>query len=156
LVLIAWLTQLFWLEMEDTGNTAPGLRMHTHVEFRSDRFPAVDGEQELINRGLWGKRLADFLRDGLRGHGFETNEPIAENWGWLVPVVNKSFSLWIGCGRYQEYDNGFLCFIEPHTPFIRKFFRKIDSRERILSLQQAMDKSSCGRRRYHVKAVVDT
>jgi|SRR6267142_680192 len=114
--------------------------MHTHVEFRSDRFPALDGEEKLINRGLWGKQLADFLRDRLRTHGFQTGEPIAEGWGWLVPVANKSFRLSIGCGRYQEYDNGFLCFIEPHTPFVRKLFRKIDSRARILSLQQAIDK----------------
>ena len=115
-------------------------RMHTHVEFRSDRFPALEGEEKLINPGLWGKQLADFLREGLRGQGFETDEPIAEDWGWLVPVANKSFRLWIGCGRYQEYENGFLCFIEPHKPFVRKFFKKIDARERILALQQAMDR----------------
>ena len=114
--------------------------MHTHVEFRSNRFPALDGEEKLINPGLWGKQLADFLRAGLRGQGFETGEPVAEDWGWFVPVANKSFRLGIGCGRYEEYDNGFLCFIEPHTPFVRKFLRKIDSRERILSLQQAIDK----------------
>jgi len=66
--------------------------METHVEFRSDRFPPVDGEERLINPDLWGKRLADFLRDGLRKQGFETNESIPEDWGWLVPVVNKSLS----------------------------------------------------------------
>jgi hypothetical protein len=58
----------------------------------------------------------------------------------VVPVVNKSFRLWIGCGHYQEYPDGFLCFIEPHTLFVRKLFKRIDTRERIAALRQAMDK----------------
>jgi hypothetical protein len=114
--------------------------MQTHLEFRSDRFPALEGEEKLVNPELWGKQLADFLRAGLRGQGFETQAPVAEDWGWVVPVVNKSFRLRIGCGHYQEYPDGFLCFIEPHTPFVRKLFKKIDTRERIAALRQAMDK----------------
>jgi hypothetical protein len=113
--------------------------MQTKVEFRSNRFPALEGEEELVNPGLWGKQLAEFLRDGLRGQGFETKEPIAEDWGWVLPVVNNSFRLWIGCGHYQEYPDGFLCFIEPHTPFVWKLFRRIDTRERIAALRQAID-----------------
>ena len=89
--------------------------------------------------GLWGKRLADFLREGLRKQGFETNEPIAEDWGWVVPVVNESFRLWIGCGYYQAYEDGFLCFIEPHKPFVWRFFKKVEARERIDALRKAMD-----------------
>lgn len=115
--------------------------MLTHVEFRSDRFPPYDGEQQEINPDLWGKRLAEFLRDGLRAEGFETEEPVAEDWGWMLPIVNEEFRLWIGCGRYQEYPDGFLCFIEPHQPSVRRFLKRIDTRETISALQQAMDKS---------------
>jgi hypothetical protein len=113
--------------------------MQTHVEFQSDRFPALEGEEKLVNPGLWGKQLADFLRKGLHHQGFETGEPIPEDWGWVVPVLNQSFRLWIGCGRYQEYENGFLCFIEPHTASVWKLFKRIDTRDRIAALQQAMD-----------------
>lgn len=113
--------------------------METYVEFRSDKFPPLEGEEELINPDLWGKRLADFLRDGLRAHGFETEEPIPEDWGWVVPVLNKPFRLWIGCGRYQAYEDGFLCFIQPHQPVVRKFFKKIATRERIVALKRAID-----------------
>ena len=114
--------------------------MQTHVEFRSDQFPAYDGEEEQINPGLWGKRLAEFLRENLRKEGFETEESIAEDWGWMVPVTNEQFRLWIGCGHYQEYPDGFLCFIEPHTPFVRKLLKKIDTQPRVASLQRAIDK----------------
>ena len=46
----------------------------------------------------------------------------------------------IGCGNYQQYPDGFLCFIEPHTPFVHKFpFRKIDTRGQVIALQEALD-----------------
>ena len=114
--------------------------MQTHVEFRSDRFPGYEGEEDQISPGLWGKRLAEFLRDGLRLEGFETGEPVAEDWGWVVPIANEHFRLWIGCGHYQEYPDGFLCFIEPHSPVVRKFLKRVDTRARVTSLQQAIDK----------------
>jgi hypothetical protein len=114
--------------------------METYVEFRSDRFPAYDGEERELNPGLWGKRLAEYLQQALHVEGFETGEPFAEDWGWVVPILNESFRLWIGCGRYQEYPDGFLCFISPHKPFVRRFLRKVDTRERIESLQRSMDR----------------
>lgn len=113
--------------------------MQTNVEFRSDRFPAYDGEEEQINPGRWGRRLAEFLRDNLRKEGFQTEELVAEDWGWMLPIKNDEFRLWIGCGNYEEYPDGFLCFIEPHTPFVRRLLRRIDTRERVASLQRAMD-----------------
>jgi hypothetical protein len=81
-----------------------------------------------------------FSEKGCRKQGFETREPIAEDWGWVVPVVNKSFRLWIGCGHYQEYEDGFLCFIEPHKPFVWRFLKRLDARERINALREDLDK----------------
>src|ERR1051325_1742016 len=116
------------------------VEMLTHVEFRSDQFPPLDGEEDRLNPGVWGKRLADFLRDGLRAEGFESESPVAEDWGWMLPLVNDKFRLWRGCGHYEESSDGYLCFIEPHTPFVRRLLRKVDSRERIAELQLALDK----------------
>lgn len=113
--------------------------MKTHVEFRSDCFPAYKGEENDINPGRFGKRLAEFIATGLRSHGFETDKIVAEDWGWMIPIKNDGFALWIGCGNSEEYADGFLCFIEPHTPFIRKLFRKIEVQSRVEALQQAMD-----------------
>jgi len=113
--------------------------MKTHVEFRSDRFPAYESEEQEINPGRYGKRVAEFLAAGLHSHGFETEELIAEDWGWIVPIKNDGFKLWIGCGNYEEYPDGFLCFIEPHKPAIRRLFRKISTQSRVEALQRAMD-----------------
>lgn len=113
--------------------------MQTHVEFRSDRFPPVEGEDEEVNRGRYGKRLAHFIQRGLTERGLETEEPVAEDWGWCVPVKNEQFRLWIGCGNYEEYPDGFLCFIEPQKPVIWKWFKNIDTTERVSAVRQALD-----------------
>ena len=102
-------------------------------------FPAFEGEEEMINPGLWGKLLADFLRDGLLVRGYEIPEAIPEDWGWVLRISNQPFSMWIGCGHYPEYPDGFLCFIEPHKPYVWKSLRRIRTVEAIAALKLAMD-----------------
>ena len=99
----------------------------------------MPGEDEQINPGRWGKRLADFLRSELSARGLPGGEPYAEDWGWAVPIENEEFPLWVGCGNLDGEERGFLCFIEPSRPTIRKLFRKIDTRERIEQVATALD-----------------
>jgi hypothetical protein len=40
--------------------------MKTQVTFRSNKFPPYDGEEEQINPGLWGKRLAEYFVEKLK------------------------------------------------------------------------------------------
>jgi predicted transposase YbfD/YdcC len=107
--------------------------MKTHVEFRSDAFPACDGEEDEIKAGRYGRRVAEMLVTGLRQKGFDALAPIGEDWGWVVPIQNDGIRLWIGCGKYDEYpDDGFLCFIEPHQPRIRRWlFWTVDTSAKV-------------------------
>jgi hypothetical protein len=111
----------------------------THVEFRSNKFPAFEGEQDVINPDLWGKLLADFLREGLLSRGYDVGEPVPEDWGWMLHVPKQPFSMWIGCGHYQEYPDGFLCFIEPSKPYIWRSLRRIKTVDTVKALQLAVD-----------------
>jgi hypothetical protein len=102
--------------------------MRTHVEFRSAKFPPYPGEENDVNPDLWGKRLAEYLVENLRCHGFETKDFYSEDWGWVVPICHEAFPMWVGCGHYQEFEDGYLVFIEPSKPIIRKgWFKKIDT-----------------------------
>ena len=67
--------------------------MNTQVEFRSSKFPPYEGEEEQINPGLWGKRLAEYLVEKLAAKGISTDGMMAEDWGWFVPVRNEAFPL---------------------------------------------------------------
>ncbi len=125
--------------------------MKTHLEFRSDAFPAQPGEEEEVNPGRWGRLLADYLSTELRARGFAGRGPFAEDWGWLIPLENEGFALWIGCGNIERDDEAFavasdpdpvdqfLCFIEPSKPFVRKLFRKIDTTARVGELAAALE-----------------
>lgn len=113
--------------------------MRSHVEFRSEAFPAAPGEDSEINPGRWGKALADYLRAELTSRGEPGGAPYGEDWGWAVPLQSEDFPLWVGCGNYEEYPDGFLCFIEPSKPTVRRLFRKIDTTKRVARVADALD-----------------
>lgn len=112
--------------------------MKSHVEFRSARFPAYEKEEDEINPGRWGKRLAEYLAEQLREAGFSVGEIFAEDWGWVIPIANEAFPLWVGCGNYEEHPDGFLVFVEPSKPVIRRFFRKIPTEARVTRVTDAL------------------
>jgi hypothetical protein len=112
--------------------------MKTQVEFRSSKFPPYEGEEEQINPGVWGKRLAEYLVQKLSEKGISTQEINWEDWGWYIPVENKEFRLAICCGHRVGNADEFLCFIDPGTPSVRKLFKKIDATPQLSRLTEAL------------------
>lgn len=112
--------------------------MKTQVEFRSSKFPPYDGEEEQINPGLWGKRLAEYLVQKLAERGTKTGEMVAEDWGWYVPVVNDAFRLALCYGHQDGDDDEFLCFTDRSTPVVKKLFKKIDATPQLTQLTEAV------------------
>lgn len=112
--------------------------MKTHVEFRSNKFPPYEGEEEQINPGLWGKRLAEYLVSKLAEKGIQTGDICAEDWGWYIPIDNENFRLAIGCGHQYGEEDVFLCFTDPHTPILKRFFKKIDATRQLTRLTEAL------------------
>ena|SRR5438128_11601825 len=77
--------------------------MRTHLEFRSSGFPAYPGEEEEINPGRYGKRLAEFLAKRLPGYGFHVTQINAEDWGWRIDLQHDDFPSASAClGRISE------------------------------------------------------
>jgi hypothetical protein len=117
------------------------MNMRTHVEFRSDKFPSYPDEEKDTNPDLWGKRLAEYLQQKLQEQGIDTERILAEDWGWTVTIRHEAFPLWVGCGRYQEYPDGYLVFIEPSRPTVRKgLFGKIDTSADVGKVANAIDR----------------
>lgn len=115
--------------------------MRTRVKFTSDAFPPYPGEDEDINPGIWGKRLAEFISTNLRECGIQSDEFYAEVWGWEIPIKNKSFPIFIGCGNASErFGNEFICFIEPDKPVIRKWlFKRVATGDDVDRVASALD-----------------
>ena len=112
--------------------------MKTQVEFRSKKFPPYEGEEEQINPGLWGKRLAEYLVQKLSERGIPAGEIVAEDWGWYIPIPNEGFRLAICCGHQNGDDDQFLCFTDPSDPIVKKFFKRIDATAQLTRLTEAM------------------
>jgi len=112
--------------------------MKTQVEFRSSKFAPYEGEEERINPGRWGKRLAEYLVQKLAERGIATEGMVAEDWGWYVPVRHEGFRLAICCGHQNGDDDGFLCFTDPSIPIVRKLFKKIDATAQITRVTEAL------------------
>lgn len=113
--------------------------MLTQVEFLSAAFPPYPTESTDVNPGRFGKRLAEFLAQELQRAGASVGEPVAEDWGWMIPILGAPFTLWIGVGNRDEHADAFLCFIEPHTQHVRRLWRKVPTREHVERLRQRMD-----------------
>jgi hypothetical protein len=112
--------------------------MKTHAEFRSKKFPPYDGEEELINPGLWGKRLAEYLVQKLSEKGIKTEKIVAEDWGWYIPVQNEEFRLAVCCGHQNGDDDEFLCFTHPSKPVVKKILKSIDATPQLTRLIEAL------------------
>jgi hypothetical protein len=117
--------------------------MRTHVEFRSNLFPPYPDE-DTPNPDLWGKRLAEFLQLKLTEQGIAAGNRdslFVEDWGVGFHIEKMPFKMWIGCGHYQEWDDGYLVFIEPSKPTIRKgLFGKIDTSAEVERVANAIDR----------------
>jgi hypothetical protein len=113
--------------------------MRTHLEFISTAFSRVLGEDEEINPGRFGMKLAEFLAESLAACGYNVIDKFAEDWGWRIELENHTFPLWVGCGNYEEFENGFLCFIEPSKPLLRRWLSKIDTATTVEKLASAIE-----------------
>ena len=98
--------------------------MRTHLEFRA---PAFKGGPNSINPEIDGSKLADFLDARFQELGYDGGVG-EEDWGWSVELRSAPFRTWLGCASYDDDNDGWLVFIEPSKPFVRRWFRKLDAR----------------------------
>lgn len=129
--------------------------MPDQVFFLSAAFPKYpDEDAETVNEHCWGKRLAEWLRDGLPAQGVKTGEILCEDWGWLVPIVHDAgFPVWVGCGVVEGEDDEapasdeleFTAFVAAEPGFFKRLFKKVDTRpaiEPVVAALRAMVVSS--------------
>lgn len=84
------------------------MRTGTHFEFRANA-PLDHG----TDRRPGGQKLIQMLAEQLSLHGIVVSEPIEEDWGWCIYATSNDVRVMVGCGPYQEYEDGWLAFVEP-------------------------------------------
>ncbi len=112
--------------------------MRTHAEFRSSKFPPYEDEEEQLNPGVWGRRLAEYLVDNLTSHGMRVEQIIAEDWGWYIPLEIDGVRLAVCCGHQDGGAEEFVVFTDPSGPTVRRGFRRVDVTQQLTALTDAL------------------
>jgi hypothetical protein len=124
--------QTHWVMMsaERSGGSARGeTQMKTHLQFRSTQFDGADSPGNSLNPHIKGEKLAGFLSEAFNAHGY-SGAVIEEDWGWMVDLGHADFPLWLGCASHDEPPD-WLVFIEPSKPEVKRWFKKIDTRQAV-------------------------
>jgi hypothetical protein len=86
--------------------------MDTFIHIRSSKFPILPGEkEELVNEGMYGKALAEYLQAQLTDRGYDAPFVCCEDWGWWVELKTGSFAFGV-CIYSKPDDDGpveFVC-----------------------------------------------
>lgn len=111
--------------------------MRTHLEFHSVQFEEPEGVGNTYNPDIQGAKLAEFLSDEFKSLGY-SGAMIEEDWGWMVELAKREFHTWLGCASYSS-PAGWLVFIEPSQPFVRKWFSKVDTRPAVAKIGDQLE-----------------
>jgi hypothetical protein len=66
--------------------------MDAFIHITSDKFPILPGEEEeLVNDGMYGKALAQYLQAKLSERGYDAPFVCCEDWGWWVELKDAPF-----------------------------------------------------------------
>ena len=80
--------------------------MGPFIRVRSPKFTILPGEEkELVNQGVYGKALCEYLTDKLRNRGYEVPFYCCEDWGWWVELSGFLFAFGV-CIYGTELEGG--------------------------------------------------
>ncbi len=86
--------------------------MSKFIHIKSSRFPILAGEkEELVNDGMYGKALAEYLQARLRDRGYDAPFVCCEDWGWWVELKTApfAFGVCIYSGPEEDGPVDFVC-----------------------------------------------
>ena len=82
--------------------------MGAFIRVSSAKFPILPGEaDELVNEGMYGKALAEYLVSRLREYGYDAPFCCCEDWGWWVELAGFPCTFGV-CIYGSECDDGHL------------------------------------------------
>ncbi|MFM5949104.1 MAG: hypothetical protein ACKOPM_07730 [Novosphingobium sp.] len=111
--------------------------MRTHLEFDSALFEEPEGVGNTYNPDIQGAKLAKFLSGEFKALGY-SGAIIEEDWGWMIDLAKDEFPTWLGCASYSG-PTGWLVFIEPSKPFVRRWLKKIDARPTVAKIADQLE-----------------
>lgn len=126
--------------------------MVENIFFKSDLFDIEEGEDEETNPRMYGRQLANWLRERLIEKGYEVEDVIPEDWGWCVMCAREPYWLWVGCSSVTDYDTAkpgdpppkkekvtWACFATAEVPFFKRIFKRINTEPGLSKLTASLN-----------------
>ncbi len=98
--------------------------MTRYIHFYSERFKPDPGEDDEVNPGIYGKKLAAWLIDNLPKNGIKTNRMYPEDWGWEIDISKESIKGYVGVRNIDGTENEWVVFIDIRNRIIKKLLGK--------------------------------
>jgi len=70
--------------------------------FKSSLFEIEPGEDDEINPGIYGRQLAQWMKQRLEAGGYTVEAVINEDWGRCLMCQRSPFSLWVGVSSVDD------------------------------------------------------
>ncbi|MEH6491357.1 hypothetical protein [Halopseudomonas sp.] len=116
------------------------------IFIKTDLFEIDPKEDEETNPFVYGKQFSEWLRSKFIDLGYDVEAVIPEDWGWCVMCKREPYWLWVGCSSIMEneHEEGYVpskeeitwhCFATAEVPFLKRIFKKIDTREGLAKIQ---------------------
>lgn len=105
------------------------------VTFQTTFFEPVPGEDEETNPGRYGKQLAHWLGEELKGRGVSVEEVIPKDFGWVVKVSTKPFLLWLGCCNTDGSATEWNVFLVAESSMIQRILGRLNPAPEIEKLR---------------------
>jgi hypothetical protein len=86
--------------------------MGKFIHIKSSKFPILPGEkEELVNDGMFGKALAEYLQAKLTDRDYNAPAVCCEDWGWWVElkIAPFGFGVCIYSGPEEDGPVDFVC-----------------------------------------------
>ena len=103
--------------------------MTRYIHFWSDRFKPDPGEDEEVNPGIYGKKLAIWITDELPESRIKINRMYPEDWGWEIDVSTENIKRYIGVRNVDGTENEWVVFIDIKNKMIKKLLGKSQNEE---------------------------
>jgi hypothetical protein len=100
------------------------------------------------NERRGGREVIATLAEGLPPLGIVVCEPVEEDWGWCLFATTNGVRPMVGCGPYEEYDDGWLVFVEPPRG-LRAWFKRDSITAATTKIAAAMRDVIAGDGRFH-------
>ena len=109
--------------------------------FTTEEFKPLPAEEEKINPGRFGESLATWVQTTLADEGYTIEgNPTPEDWGWVVMLQRKPFSLWVGCGNEDGSTTRWSLFVEAERGIFSRILSKADPAPVVKAVEIKLEK----------------